>query len=70
MPKSSAFFLSVSTWIRLSAFSMPRARLMSVGTLWSGTATVFPGARTLRPAMRRPSKACGLVTSCTRCRSM
>ena len=26
-------------------------------------------ARTLRPAMRRPSKACGLVTSCTRWRS-
>ena len=28
------------------------------------------GARTLRPAMRRPSKACGLVTSCTRWRSI
>ena len=26
--------------------------------------------RTGRPASRRPSKACGLVTSCTRCRSM
>jgi hypothetical protein len=29
-----------------------------------------PGARTLRPAMRSPSKACGLVTSWTRWRSM
>ena len=28
------------------------------------------GARTLRPAMRSPSKACGLVTSWTRCRSI
>ena len=26
--------------------------------------------RTPRPATRRPSNACGLVTSCTRCRSM
>ena len=28
------------------------------------------GRRTRRPLMRRPSKACGLVTSCTRWRSM
>ena len=28
------------------------------------------GRRTLRPDARSPSKACGLVTSCTRCRSM
>ena len=41
-----------------------------VGTLWSGTAMVFSGARTVRPAMRSPSKACGLVTSWTRWRSM
>ena len=40
-----------------------------VGTLWSTTASVFSGARTLRAPMRRPSKACGLVTSCTRWRS-
>ena len=26
--------------------------------------------RTVRPAIRRPSNACGLVTSCSRCRSM
>ena len=41
-----------------------------VGTLWSTTASVFSGWRTLRPVMRRPSKACGLVTSWTRWRSM
>jgi hypothetical protein len=43
-----------------------------VGTLWSTTASVFLRRRfcTLRPAMRRPSKACGLVTSCTRWRSI
>ena len=38
--------------------------------MWSATATVASGRRTLRPATRRPSKACGLVTSCTRWRSM
>jgi 3-isopropylmalate/(R)-2-methylmalate dehydratase large subunit len=34
------------------------------------TAKVASGRRTPRPAMRRPSKACGLVTSCTKCRSI
>ena len=33
-------------------------------------AIVRSGRRTFRPAARRPSKACGLVTSCTRWRSM
>ena len=42
----------------------------SVGTLWSAVATVRSGRRTLRPAVRSPSKACGLVISCMRCRSM
>ena len=42
----------------------------SVGTLWSAVASVRSGLRTLRPASRRPSNACGLVTSWTRCRSM
>src|SRR5512132_3057701 len=41
----------------------------SVGTLWSAVASVRSGRRTARPASRSPSKACGLVTSCTRCRS-
>src|SRR5207248_2623396 len=42
----------------------------SVGTLWSAVASVRSGRRTLRPASLSPSNACGLVTSCTRCRSM
>jgi hypothetical protein len=65
MPNSLAFFAMVSTWMRLSASSIPLVRSV-VGTLWSTTASVFSGARTLRLAMRRPSNACGLVTSCTR----
>ena len=48
-----------------------RAERSVVGTLWSATARVAS-----RPAhacgrrARSPSKACGLVTSCTRCRSI
>src|SRR4051794_5670367 len=42
----------------------------SVGTLWSAVASVRSGRRTARPLRRRPSNACGLVTSWTRCRSM
>ena len=34
-----------------------------VGTLWSTVAMVRSGRRSLRPARRRPSKACGEVTS-------
>ena len=45
-------------------------RCRSVGTLWSSVATVRSGRRTPRPVMRRPSKACGDVTSWTRWRSM
>src|SRR5437870_2007367 len=41
-----------------------------VGTLWSIVASVRSGLRTRRFERRRPSKACGLVTSWTRCRSM
>ena len=40
------------------------------GTLWSSVANVSSGRRTCRPARRSPSKACGLVTSWTRCRSI
>ena len=64
-----AFLASVSTWMRLSSSLMPWLR-SEVGMLWSTTASVFSGARTLRPARRRPSNACGLVTSCTRWRSI
>ena len=42
----------------------------SVGTLWSIVATVRSGRRTGRPASRSASNACGLVTSCTRWRSI
>lgn len=41
-----------------------------VGTLWSDVASVQSGRRAVRPATRSPSNACGLVTSCTRWRSM
>ena len=40
-----------------------------VGTLWSSVANVRSGRRTFRPCSRRPSKAWGDVTSCTRWRS-
>ena len=37
-----------------------------VGVLWSSVAIVRSRRRTGRPSARSPSKACGLVTSCTR----
>ena len=43
---------------------------LEVGMLWSTVASVQSGRRTGRPAAASPSKACGLVTSCTRWRSM
>src|SRR5271154_3304563 len=46
------------------------SRLAVVGTLWSTVAMARSGRRTVRPARRSPSKACGEVTSCSRCRSM
>ena len=67
-PNSAAFLASASTWMRLSSLAMPLER-SPVVTLWSTTASVRAGLRTFRPATRRPSKACGLVTSCTRWRS-
>ena len=48
MPKSRAFSASVSTCSADSGSSMPQLRSV-VGTLWSTTASVFSGARTLRP---------------------
>lgn len=38
-----------------------------VGTLWSTVAKVQSGRRMVRLALRRPSKACGEVTSWTMC---
>ncbi len=49
--------------------STPRA-WPSVGTLWSATARVRSGRRTGRWVARRPAKACGVVTSWMRCRSI
>ena len=43
---------------------------LEVGMLWSTVASVQSGRRTGLPAAASPSKACGLVTSCTRWRSM
>ena len=62
--------LSVSTWMARFPHRRCRAAVGVVGTLWSATASVASGRRTLRPAMRSPSKACGLVTSWTRWRSI
>ena len=70
-PNSTTFFSSVWTWMRLSSSLMSAGvRAPTVGMLWSATAIVRSGRRSLRPAKRRPSNACGLVTSCSRCRSM
>ena len=68
-PNSATLAASVSICSRLSGSAMPLERSV-VGMLWSTTASVRSGACTLRPAIRNPSKAWGLVTSWTRCRSM
>ena len=70
-PNSSQLRSRVSTWTRESSSAIRRAAIVpSVGVLWSAVASVLSGRRTPRPASRRPSKACGEVTSWTRCRSM
>ena len=70
IPAPRAF--SRKAWIcsRLPRSSIRTERSGVVGTLWSGTASIAPGRRTDRPAAARPANAWGLVTSCTRCRSM
>ncbi len=70
-PNSAQLASRVWTCTRLSSSLMRAATgVPSVGTLWSAVASVRSGRRTLRPARRSPSKACGLVTSWTRCKSM
>jgi hypothetical protein len=70
-PNSAQLRSSVCTCTRESSSRMRAATgVSSVGTLWSAVASVRSGRRTLRPASRRPSNACGLVTSWTRWRSM
>ena len=68
-PNSLALFRSVSICVRDVVSAIGRS-MSSVGVLWSSVASVRSGRRTGRPASRSPSKAWGLVTSCTRCRSM
>ncbi len=69
MPNSAAFLRSASTWVRLTGSAIGLSK-STVGTLWSSVASVRSGRRTVRPASRRPSNACGEVTSWMRCRSM
>jgi len=68
MPDSAQLRRSTSTCARASGSAMG-SEMPVVGTAWSSIASVRSGRRTRRPAARRPSKACGDETSCTRCRS-
>ncbi len=79
MPNSAQFLRSASTWVRDTGSvtglpgpdrGTPGPVMPVVGTLWSSVAMVRSGRRTLRSAARSPSKACGLVTSWIRWRSM
>ena len=79
IPNSAQFLRSVSTWVRDTgsvtglcgpSSGTPGPVIPVVGTLWSSVAIVRSGRRTVRSAILSPSNACGLVTSCTRCRSM
>ncbi len=65
---SSQLRRSVSICVRETGSAI--VSRLSVGVLWSSVAIVRSVRRTVRPAIRRPSNACGLVTSCSRCRSM
>ena len=69
MPNSAQL---VSSWAscRAAISSTMGSDRSVVGMLWSAVAMVRSGRRTLRPRSRSPWKACGEVTSCTRCRSM
>ena len=69
IPNSRQFFCKTAICRAAigSVIGVPRG---VVGILWSTVATVRRGWRTRRPAVRRPSKACGEVTSCTRCKSI
>ena len=62
IPNSLQFFVNWLTWMRESGSAMPCARDV-VGTLWSAVASTVSRRHGLRPDIRNPSKACGLVTS-------
>src|SRR5690242_21196555 len=64
------FLRNASIWESASTSVMKERVSCVVGTLWSMVAKVNSGRRTLLPAIRNPSNACGDVTSCTRCRSI
>ncbi|SIM90207.1 Uncharacterised protein [Mycobacteroides abscessus subsp. abscessus] len=68
-PNSAALARSVSICWR-EVWSAMRRKMSWVGVLWSSVAMVRSGRRRRRPARRSPSKACGEVTSWSRCRSM
>ena len=68
MSNCCAFSRSVSNCCAESGSGFGWSRPI-VGTLWSTVASVRSGLRTPWPAIRRPSNACGEVTSCTRWRS-
>ena len=73
-PNSAQFSIIARTWAAAAGsatFSNSSSvEAGSVGVEWSIVASVRSGRRTGRPFARSTSKACGVVTSCTRCRSM
>ena len=68
-PKSRQF-RSRAANIASAIWSANGRTRFAVGTMWSTVANVRCGNRTGHPRRRSSSKACGLVTSCTRCRPM
>ena len=66
MPNSAQFLRSVAICVAAIWSTMFSRPSIVVGTLWSTVAMVRSGRRTLRPASRSPSNACGEVTSCTK----
>ena len=68
-PYSRMLASSVSTCSFDTGSLMPPAQ-SRVGVLWSAVDMIELMFQGLRPAIFSPSNACGLVTSCTRWRSM
>ncbi len=69
IPNSWQFFSNCSTCARATGSTIGSPRGV-VGVEWSQVPKVRSGRRTRSPRLRRPSNACGEVTSCTRCRSI
>ncbi len=65
-PNSAQLRRSAATIVAATPELPSRPR---VGTTWSSVARVSSGRRTVRPARRRPSNACGLDPSCSRWKS-